>query len=101
MSVESGLHMVWIILLLIRGRLDVWSVPIFSDCGNLLAASHILSRQHGIILSIKFCLEHLIQNVVSRFSISKLDTGLVRAIMGAMACNQALPLISLQLPLIV
>lgn len=77
--VESGLHMVWIILLLIRGGLDVSSVPIFSDRGNLLAASRILSRDHGIILSLKFCLEHLIRNVVSRFTLCKLDSELVRS----------------------
>jgi hypothetical protein len=42
--VESGLHMVWILLLLTRGGLDVFSFPIFSNRGNLLAASQILWR---------------------------------------------------------
>ena len=82
--VESGQHMVCLILLLIRGGLDVSSVPVFSDRGPPLAASRILARDHGIILSIKFWLEHLIRNVVSRFSITKLDTGSVRSIMAAM-----------------
>jgi hypothetical protein len=54
--VESGLHMVWILLLLIHGGLDVSSFPIFSNCGNLLAASRILWWDQGIMLSKKFCL---------------------------------------------
>jgi hypothetical protein len=71
--VESGMHMVWIILLLERGGLDVSSIPVFSDRGNLLAALRILWRDHSLILSIKICLEHLIRNVISRFSILKAD----------------------------
>jgi hypothetical protein len=48
------------IVLLIRGGLDVFSFPIFSNRGNLLAASRVLLRCHGTILTLKFCLEHLI-----------------------------------------
>jgi hypothetical protein len=82
--VESSLHMVWIVLLLrLRGS-DVESIPIFSDRGNLLAASRILLNDHGLTLSTKFCLEHLIRNVVSKFSMSKGDTGSLRAIMVSM-----------------
>jgi hypothetical protein len=84
--VESGLHMVWILLLLLtRGGLDVSYFPIFTGDGNLLAASQILWRHHGILLSIKFCLEHLIQKVVSRYiSVTKADTCSVRSIMASM-----------------
>jgi hypothetical protein len=89
--VESGLHIVWILLLLIRGGLDVSSTPIFSDCVNLLAASRILWRDHGILLSIKFCLDHLIQNVVSRYSVTKADTGLIRSIIASV---QSIPTIN-------
>ena len=58
--------------------IDLWWIgcvvsPNYLDHGNLLAASLILSREHGIILSIKFCLGHLNWNIVSRFSILKLD----------------------------
>jgi hypothetical protein len=82
--VKSALHMVWIVLLLRRGGSDVSSIPNFSDRGNLLAASRILQNDHGLTLSIKFCLEHLIRNVVSKFSVSKAATGSLCAIMASM-----------------
>jgi hypothetical protein len=82
--VKSSLFMVWIVLLLRRGGLDVESIPIFLDRGNLLAASRILQNDHGLTLSTKFCLDHLIRNVISKFSISKAHTGCLRAVMASM-----------------
>jgi hypothetical protein len=67
------------ILLLIRGGLDVSSVPIFSDRGNLLAASRVLLRCHGTILTLKFCLEHLILNVIGRGHSDSKDQWLLAA----------------------
>jgi hypothetical protein len=66
--VESSPHLVWFILLLRTSGLDVKSVPWFSDRGNLLAAARILKSQH-ILLSIQFCIEHIIMNVVDWFKI--------------------------------
>jgi hypothetical protein len=69
-------------LLLCCGGFDGSSIPIFSDGGNL-AALRTLLNEHGITFSIKFCLEHLIWNVVSKFSITKAATGSVHAIMAS------------------
>jgi hypothetical protein len=60
------------------------SIPIFLNCGNLLVALRILLNECGITLSIKFCLEHLIRNVVLKFSITKATTGSVHAIMASL-----------------
>jgi hypothetical protein len=82
--------MVWIILLLRRGGLDAESIPVFLDHGNLLAASRILQNDHGVAFSIKFCLERLIRNVVSKFSLSKAAAGSLRHIMAQMQSSSTI-----------
>ena len=48
---------------------DIENVPFMSDRGHLLAAASLLIRVSGLVISIKFCLEHIIRNVVGKFCI--------------------------------
>ena len=50
---------------------DVVNVPFMSDQGHLLAAVRLLYILLGIVITIKFCLEHIIRNVVGKFKLGK------------------------------
>jgi hypothetical protein len=49
-----------------------------------------LQNDHGIAFSIKFCLEHLIHNVASKFSLSKAAPGSLRHIMAPMQSSSTI-----------
>jgi hypothetical protein len=69
--IEPSVHLVWLLLLLVLAGLDVEAFPWFSDRGNLLSASRILFSEYGLLLSIKYCLEHIIRNVTAKFGLKK------------------------------
>jgi hypothetical protein len=70
--IKSSVHLVWLLLLLVWAGLDVEAFPWFSDRGYLLSASRFLFSQYGLLLSIKYCLEHIIRNVTVKFGLKKL-----------------------------
>jgi hypothetical protein len=53
------------------GRPQCGGFSWFSDRGNLLSASRILFSQYDLLLSIKYCLEHIIHNVTVKFGLKK------------------------------
>jgi hypothetical protein len=61
--IKSSVHLVWLLLLLVRAGLDVEGFPWFSDRGNLLSAARVLFSQYGLLLSIKYCLEHIMHGL--------------------------------------
>jgi hypothetical protein len=70
-----------------RAGFDVESFPWMSDRGNLLAAATILKGAKGLILLIKFCLEHIIRNVVHNFKIGKDKLGRLCTTMSAIQAS--------------
>jgi hypothetical protein len=68
---ESVEHLSWVLLMIQRCKFDLQSFPIFTDRGKLLSASAALKQSLGIVVSLKYCLEHLIRNVVHKFSLKK------------------------------
>jgi hypothetical protein len=71
--IESSVHLVWLLLLIVRAGLDVEGFPWFSDRGNLLFTARILFSQYGLLLSMKDCLVHIICNVTAKFGLKKLE----------------------------
>ena len=48
---------------------DIEGVPFMSDRDHLLVAVRFLQPHAGIVVSIKFCLEHIIRSIQHRFHI--------------------------------
>jgi hypothetical protein len=44
--------------------------PLFSDHGHLIAASNVLVKEHGIPLNLKYCTEHIVQNVIHKYKVN-------------------------------
>jgi hypothetical protein len=68
---EVTSHMGWFVQMCFLAGYNMEDVPIFTDRGNLLAASRALFDECGITLSLKYCLEHIMRNLVKTFSLSK------------------------------
>ena len=66
---ETAAHMAYFVMLMKEMGFDIENVPFMSDRGHLLAAASLLIRVSGLVISIKFCLEHIIRNVVGKFCI--------------------------------
>ena len=50
---------------------DIENVPFMSDRGHLLSAVRFLQPNTGLVISVKFCLEHIIRNINSRDGLNK------------------------------
>ena len=50
--------------MMLKANIPVDRIPIMTDRGNLLTCAAALKRVVGIELSLKYCLEHLIRNVI-------------------------------------
>jgi hypothetical protein len=66
-------HMAWFIQMCIKAGYAMEEYPIMTDCRNLLAASRALKEEFNLTLNLKFCLEHVIRNLVSMFDLDKDD----------------------------
>jgi hypothetical protein len=67
---ETCNHMAWFLKMLIRAECNITAFPIFTDQGNILAMARALTEEFGLEVSLKFCEEHIIRNMVSKFCIS-------------------------------
>ena len=66
-----------------RSSLPTERQSIFTDRGNLLSAAAALLRI-GIVLHLKYCLEHMIRNVFDHFKITRsTDKKQIRSLMAA------------------
>ena len=68
---ETKVHLVWYLLILYYSGIPIQDIPIFSDRGNLIAATKVLKKYYNITLSLKFCLEHIFRNIVHQFKLEK------------------------------
>ena len=66
---ESKEHLTFVILMLVRSGFDFNRFPIMTDRGPLLSVASAIADTHSISLSLKFCLEHIIQNISHKFSL--------------------------------
>lgn len=66
---EDCNHMSWFLLMLIRAEYDILNFPTFSDRGHLLAAVRAIYVSYGWEISVKFCVEHIIRNMVHKFKV--------------------------------
>jgi hypothetical protein len=81
---ENCSNMVWFIRMCLLSGLAVDDKPIFCDRGHLLSAAVAL-RESGVFLNLKYCTEHIIRNVVSKFQLqnNKDIKGLLYRLQGA------------------
>ena len=42
-----------------------------SDRGHLIAAARCLERNVGVVITIKFCVKHIIRNIIHKFNVDK------------------------------
>ena len=72
--------------MLIKSGICFENIAVFTDRGNLLAASSLIFAKLGLILNLKFCFKHIIRNVISMFHIPNDDTQPLRNIMNFIQC---------------
>ena len=60
---------------------DIENVPFMCDRGHLLAAVRFLQPNTQLVISVKFCLEHIIRNINNRFGLNKDNAAKMRIIM--------------------
>jgi hypothetical protein len=58
--------------MLIRVDYSITAFPIFTDRGNILAMLRARKLELGLELSRKFCEEHLVRNIISKFNITSM-----------------------------
>ena len=59
---------------------DIENIPFMTDRGHLLAAVRFIYETTNIVITVKFCTEHIIRNVVHLFSIQKIKQPTLRTI---------------------
>ena len=50
---------------------NITDIPFMSDRGHFLAAVKYLEQYSNMIVTVKFCLEHIIRNVIARYNLPK------------------------------
>ena len=71
MPVENTANFVFFLLTMKAYQFDIENVPFVSDRGHLLVAVRFLYKLSNIFITIKFCLEHILRNVIGRYEIPK------------------------------
>ncbi len=66
---ENCRGLVYILLMLRRAGFDFDSFPVFSDRGHIRSAVIVLWRELKLVVSVKFCLQHIHRNILHRFKI--------------------------------
>ena len=68
---EDTLNYVFFLAVMQSMKFDIINVPFMSDRGHLIPAARYMERNFNVVISIKFCVEHIIRNVVQKFNIDK------------------------------
>ena len=71
MPVENKEHFVFFLLSMKSMGFDIESIPFMTDRVNVLSAVQFLYQTTNIVITVKFCSEHIIRNIVNSFSIPK------------------------------
>ena len=67
---EFASHVAWMLLNLAKAGLDLSEYPVQTDRGNITDAVRWIYKQCNYVISLKYCLEHIIRNVNNTFKIS-------------------------------
>jgi len=67
---QNGRDLGWVIKMLKCSGFDLNDIPIFTDRGKLLFALSLL-EQFDIFINWKFCGEHIIRNVITKFKLKE------------------------------
>jgi hypothetical protein len=81
---ESSTNLCWVMQLLQRANFDIESFPFFTDRGKLLSSVSTLNIHLGVTVSLKYCLEHLIRNIITKFKIKKGEDKHIRHLMASL-----------------
>ena len=68
---EFASHVAWMLLNLAKAGLDLSEYPVQTDRGNITDAVRCIYEQCNYVISLKYCLEHIIRNLTNRFNISE------------------------------
>ena len=49
----------------------ITNIPFMSDHRHLIAAARCLERNVGVVITIKFCVKHIIRNIIHKFNVDK------------------------------
>ena len=64
--------------------LDIENIPFMTNKGHLLAAVRFIYQTTNIVITIKFCTEYIIHNIVHLFSIQRIKESTLRTIVMGM-----------------
>ena len=81
---ENTSHYVFLLLAMKAMDMDIENIPFMTDRGHMIAAVRFLFKTTGMVISLKFCLEHLIRNVQHKFNIDKDQVGDLRKCINGM-----------------
>ena len=87
MPVENKENFVFFLITMKVMGFDIEKIPFMTDRGPLLSAVRYLYEFQHIEISVKFCTEHIIRNIVKVHNIPKSDIQTLRQIV--MGCQQA------------
>ena len=83
--IENIANMSWFIAMCYVAGLPINKWPIFCDRGHLLSAATYLKETHDFDLNLKYCLQHIIWNIIAKFKITQsLDERLLHCGMAQM-----------------
>ena len=71
MQVENKEHFVFFLLSMKSMGFGIENIPFMIDRGDLLSVVRFLYQTTNIAITVKFCTEHIIRNIVLSFSILK------------------------------
>ena len=66
---EDTLNYVYFIELMQSMKFDIINIPLMSDRGHLIPAARYMETKFNIVISIKFCVQYILRNVVQKFNI--------------------------------
>jgi hypothetical protein len=85
--VENKEHFVFFLITMKVMGFDIENIPFMTDKGPLLSAVRFLYKMKHMKISVKFCTEHIIRNIVKIYTIPKREQQILRQIV--MGCQQA------------
>ena len=84
---ETGENLKWCLEILINAGLDLTVFTFFADRGKFCNAAGLILNDFGVLINLKFCLEHIFRNIVANFSIEKEDTKQLRSLLHKLQCS--------------
>jgi hypothetical protein len=68
---ENKQGMIYILLMMYQAGFNFEEFPVFTDRGHILAAVRALAEHYGLVVSVKYCLIHILRNIYHLFNINQ------------------------------